>query len=181
MSRASHPALGDELLPDATMVFDRVWSIDAGPEEIWPWLMQLGKRRAGWYLPRGVERLLPPGRRAIRRVDPRWQTLSVGDRIPDYGGRDEYLEVALIKPGRALVYRSERKGAQFTWALLLEPQGPGPGPGATALRLRFRGRLRSTGWRRRAIVTGGNFFDWATGALMLAGLRERVAAYRRAG
>jgi hypothetical protein len=60
---------------------------------------------------------------------------------------------------------------------LLEPHGPG----ATALRLRFRGRLRSAGWRRRAIVTGGNFFDWATGALMLAGLRERVAAYRRAG
>ena len=177
MGRASHPALGDELLPDATMVFDRVSSIDAGPEDIWPWLMQLGKRRAGWYLPRGVERLLPPGRRAARRVDPRWQTLSVGDRIPDYGGRDEYLEVARIEPGRALVYRSERKGAQFTWALLLEPQGPG----ATKLRLRFRGRLRSTGWRRRAIVTGGNVFDWATGALMLAGLRERVAAYRRAG
>lgn len=32
---------------------------------------------------------------------------------------------------------------------------------------------------RRAIVTAGDFFDWATGALMLAGLRERVAAYRR--
>jgi hypothetical protein len=102
---------------------------------------------------------------------------ALGDRIPDYGGRDEYLEVARIEPGRALVYRSEHGGAPFTWALLLEPRGPG----ATMLRLRFRGRLGSTGWRRRAIVTAGNFFDWSTGSLMLAGLRERVATYRRAG
>jgi hypothetical protein len=171
MGHTSDTAPGDELIPDATMVFDRVSVIDAAPAEIWPWLMQLGKRRAGWYLPRSVERLLPPGRRAARRIDPRWQTLAVGDRIPDYGGRDEYLEVARIEPGRALVYRSERGGAPFTWALLLEPQGPG----ATHLRLRFRGRLRSTGWRRRAIVTGGDLLDWATGALLLAGLRERVA------
>ena len=142
------------------------------PVEIWPWLIQLGKRRAGWYLPRTVERLVPSGRRATRRVDPRWQVLGVGDRIPDYGGRDEYLEVARIDPGRALVYRSERRGAPFTWALLLEPQGPGQ----TVLRLRFRGRLRSTGWRRRAIVTAGDFFDWATGGLMVKGLRERLSA-----
>ena len=177
MSGTSSPALGDELIPDANMVFDRVAMIDAGSAEIWPWLMQLGKRRAGWYLPGRLERLLPAGRRAARRVDPRWQALRVGERIPDYGGRDEYLEVAHVDPGRALVYRSERRGAPFTWALLLEPQGPG----VTALRLRFRGRLRSTGGRRRAIVTAGNCFDWATGALMLAGLRERVAAYRRSG
>ncbi|HEY6524489.1 MAG TPA: hypothetical protein VIY10_12005 [Solirubrobacteraceae bacterium] len=176
MHTASALALGDDLIPDANMVFDRVAIIDASAGEVWPWLLQLGKRRAGWYLPHRLERLLPPRRRATRRVDPRWQALAVGDRIPDYGGRDEYLEVARIEPGRALVYRSERKGAPFTWALLLEPQGPG----ATALRLRFRGRLRSSGWRRRAIVATGDFFDWATGALMLAGLRERVAAYPRA-
>jgi hypothetical protein len=176
MARASHPAPGDDLIPDANMIFDRIAVIDASAGEVWPWLMQLGKRRAGWYLPQRLERALPPGRRATRRVDPRWQELGVGDRIPDYGGRDEYLEVARIEPGRALVYRSERRGAPFTWALLLEPQAPG----VTALRLRFRGRLRSTGWRRHAIVTGGGVFDRATGALMLAGLRERVAAYRRA-
>ncbi|MGH2892374.1 MAG: hypothetical protein ACRDPM_03775 [Solirubrobacteraceae bacterium] len=177
MSGTSPPVLGDDLIPDADMVFDRIAVIKAGSAEIWPWLMQLGKRRAGWYLPGRVERFLPPQRRAARRVDPRWQALRVGERIPDYGGRDEYLEVARIDPGRALVYRAERRGARFTWALLLEPQGPSE----TVLRLRFRGRLRSTGWRRRAIVTAGGFFDWVTGALMLAGLRERVAAYRRPG
>jgi hypothetical protein len=178
MSAAPGPtaAPGDELLPDANMIFDRTAVIDASTTEIWPWLIQLGKRRAGWYLPRRAERFLPTSLRATRRVDPRWQALSVGDRIPDYGGRDEYLEVARIEPGRALVYRSERKGAKFTWALLLEPQGPR----TTTLHLRFRGRLSSRGWRRRAIVLGGDLFDWATAELLLAGLRERVSAYRSA-
>ncbi len=50
------------------------------------------------------------------RIDPRWRALSIGERIPDYGGRDEYLEVARIDPGRVLVYRSGRKGARFIWA-----------------------------------------------------------------
>jgi hypothetical protein len=172
MATAPGRAPGDELISDANMVFDRVSVIDARPAEIWPWLIQLGKRRAGWYLPRMVERLVPPARRAARRVDPRWQVLGVGDRVPDYGGRDAYLEVARIEPGQALVYRSERKGTPFTWALVLEPRGAG----ATVLRLRFRGRLRSTGWRRRALVSAGGFFDWATGALMVAGLRERLSA-----
>lgn len=161
---------GDELLPQANLVFDRSTTIAASRAEIWPWIVQLGKRRAGWYLPAPVERLLPAGRRASHTIDPRWQTLRVGDRVPDYGGADEHLEVARIEPPDALVYRSERRGAQFTWALLLRPLSPRE----TELRLRFRGQLHSRGWRRRAIVSVGDLFDWATGELMLRGLRERV-------
>ncbi|MGI8713540.1 MAG: hypothetical protein ACR2NR_10235 [Solirubrobacteraceae bacterium] len=165
---------GDELLPEANLTFDRSTTLEATAEEIWPWLLQLGKRRAGWYLPARLERLLPASRRASRAILPRWQTLAVGDRIPDYGGREEYLEVARIEPPRTLVYRSERRGAQFSWALLLSPT---PSHG-TELRLRFRGHIKSVGWRRRVIVPVGDFFDWSTGVLMVRGLNERVAHRR---
>jgi hypothetical protein len=161
---------GDDLVPDAVMVFDRSREIAATPEAIWPWLVQLGKRRAGWYMPARVERFVPPGRRGARAIDPRWQELAVGDRVPDYGGRHETLEVALIDPPHALVYRSERRGALFSWALLLRPVGMG----RTDVHLRFRGKVRSTGWRRRALVLLGDAFDWATTELMLRGLSERV-------
>lgn len=166
-----HGALpGDELIADPKIVFDRSRALRRPPEEIFPWLVQLGKRRAGWYLPGRLERLMiPPRRRAARTIDARWQTLAVGDRIPDYGGRDEQLEVALIDPPRTLVYRSQRGEAQFSWALVLEPAGE-----TTLLHLRFRGRPRSTGWRLRAIVSVGDLFDWATAELMLSGLAERV-------
>jgi hypothetical protein len=72
---------------------------------------------AGWYLPRRLERFLPPSRRALRRVDERWQTLAVGDRIPDYGGRNETFTVAAIRPGDYLVYKSQRGGALVSWAI----------------------------------------------------------------
>jgi hypothetical protein len=152
------------------MVFDHRSSIDASPEQIWPWLVQLGKRRAGWYLPAGLERMLPERRRAARRLDPRFQELGVGDRIPDYGGADAWLEVARLEPPHTLLYTSQRRGRSFTWALLLSQVGPG----RTELRLRFRGEVRSQGISRRLIVGAGGFFDWATGALMVRGLRERV-------
>ncbi len=153
------------------MVFDQHDVVEGTPEQIWPWLVQLGRGRGGWYLPARLERLLPASRRALRTLDPRWQ-LVLGDRIPDYGGRDEWLEVVRLDPPRALVYRSERRGRPFTWALLLTPADDGH----TELRLRFRGQIHSRGLRRRLIIAGGGFFDWATGRLMVLGLQERLSS-----
>jgi hypothetical protein len=165
------PTPGDEIVPGANMVFDHRTVIGAPPDAVWPWLVQLGKRRAGWYLPSSVERLLPSSRRASVVIEARHQGLVVGDRIPDYGGRDEYLEVVLLDPPRALVYRSERRGRPFSWALLLTQVGAD----RCELRLRFRGRILSRGPLRWAIVAIGGFFDWSTGWLMVRGLNERVS------
>ncbi|MGH2997768.1 MAG: hypothetical protein ACRDNM_00560 [Gaiellaceae bacterium] len=171
MSQPREAAPGDELLPDANLVFNRSTILAASCEDVWPWIVQLGKGRAGWYLPARLERVLPGSRRASRILDPHWQTLTAGQRVRDYGGRDEYLEVARIEPPHVLVYRSERRGAQFSWALLLRARSAHE----TELRLRFRGHLRSSGWRRQALIATGDFFDWSTGELMLRGLRERLA------
>jgi hypothetical protein len=165
---------GDDLISDANMVFDRMIELTASPEQIWPWLVQLGKRRAGWYMPARVERIVPPSRRGAWHLDPRWQTLNVGERIPDYGGPRAELEVASIDPERTLVYRSQRRGTAFSWALILHPVSPT----RTRVQLRFRGRVTSTGWRYQAIMRIGDLFDRLTGELLLRGLRERVAAQR---
>jgi hypothetical protein len=165
---------GDDLIPDANVVFDRMLELAASPEQIWPWLMQLGKRRAGWYMPARVERIVPPSRRGAWYLDPRWQALNVGERIPDYGGPREELEVASIDAERALVYRSERRGTLFSWALILHPVSPT----RTRVQLRFRGHLKSTGWRFQAIMRIGDLFDRLTGELLLRGLKERLAAQR---
>ncbi|HLW94759.1 MAG TPA: hypothetical protein VKS25_05215 [Solirubrobacteraceae bacterium] len=170
-----HP--GDELVADANMIFDRRWLIAATPEQIWPWLLQLGKQRAGWYLPRRLERIIPRGHRASRAILSEHQDLEVGQLIPDYGGRREWLEVAHIEALHALVYRTERRGTPFSWALLLTPRAAS----STELHLRFRARLKSSGARRRAIVIFGDLADGATTVLMVRGLRERLAADRSQG
>src|SRR6476659_5401480 len=75
---------GDELV-HADVQLDRAFTLPAPPAEVWPWLVQLGKGRAGWYLPRSAERFVPPSRRAVRRVVPELQHLAVGETIPDWG------------------------------------------------------------------------------------------------
>lgn len=161
------PRAGDDVVPHAEVVMDRAFTLRATPAMVWPWLVQLGKWRAGWYLPRTIERFLPPGRRALRRVDPAWQALAVGDVIPDYGGRDEIFEVVLVDPPRALVHRSRRGRTDLSWALTLREETPG----TTRLHLRLRlGSVR----HRRLAETAGGLLDALTVAGLAAGLRERV-------
>jgi Polyketide cyclase / dehydrase and lipid transport len=161
----------------ADIVMDRAFTIDGAPEVVWPWLLQLGKRRAGWYLPRRVERLLPGSRRAARTVDPAWLNLRVGDVIPDYGGRDETFEVAEIDPPASLVYRSRRNRTNVTWSITLTPAGGG-GPRRTRVHLRLRmGPVR----HKRLARTAGELLDLLTVAGMAAGLRERLAENAPAG
>ena len=157
---------GDELVPDADVVMDRAFTVAGKPAEIWPWLVQLGKQRAGWYLPRSVERLIPAKRRAVRTIDPRWQELTVGDVIPDYGGRDETFTVAELDPPHTLVYRSRRGRTDVSWSITLRPDSDGA-------RVHLRLRLAPVRHTRIAEYVGGAF-DLLTIAGMAAGLRERL-------
>lgn len=167
----ARPLPGDELVPHATVVMDRAFTLPAPPEEVWPWLVQLGKRRAGWYLTRSVERWLPPGRRALRHLDPRWQGLAVGDVIPDWGGRDETFTVTLIDPPRTLVHTSRRGHTDLSWALCLSEGGLFGNGATTRLHLRLRlGPVR----HRRLVGTVGEAFDWLTVRGLAAGLAERL-------
>jgi hypothetical protein len=165
------PRPGDHLVAPADVVMDRAFTLDEPPEVVWPWLVQLGKRRAGWYLPRSVERVVPRGRRALRVVDPRWQGLSVGDVVPDYGGSDETFEVAELQPRSCIVYTSRRRQTDVSWVLHLSPAGSGT---------RVHLRLRLAPVRRvRLARSVGDWFDGLTIAGLAAGLRERLAETRR--
>jgi uncharacterized protein YndB with AHSA1/START domain len=162
------PRAGDDIVAAPDVVMNRACTFDAPPEQVWPWLVQLGKRRAGWYFPRSVERFIPASRRAIRTIDPRWQALAVGDVIPDYGGRDATFDVAAIEAPHDLVYRSRRGRTQVSWSLTLTPVA-----GGTATRLHLRlalGPVRHT-WLANSV---GDLIDATTIAAMAAGLRERL-------
>ena len=158
---------GDELVSPADVVMDRAFSLPAPPDEVWPWLVQLGKRRAGWYFPRWFERVVPPGRRGLRRLDPAYLQLEGGDVIPDWGGKDETFTVAELVPGRHLLHTSTRGSTRLTWCLRLTPEGAGT-------RLHLRLRLAPVKHRALAERVGGAF-DLLTVAGLAAGLRERVA------
>ena len=158
---------GDELVSPADVVMDRAFDLPAPPDRVWPWIVQLGKARAGWYLPAGVERLVPRGRRGLRHLDPRFQSLAVGDVVPDWGGRDASFTVAEIVPDDHLLYRSTRGSTHLTWCLRLTVLP------AAGTRLHLRLRLAPVRHRQLAETLGG-FLDLATIAGLAGGLRERV-------
>ena len=166
---------GDGIIARPDVVMDRAFTVAATPAAVWPWLVQLGKKRAGWYLPAAAERFLPPGRRAARDIRPAWQRLAAGDVIPDYGGRDETFEVAAIEPESVLVYRSVRGRMNVTWSITLLPV-PVRGQAGTRVHLRLRlGPVRRP-WLAR---TAGEFIDALTIAGMAAGLKERLQQQAR--
>ena len=167
---------GDDIVVPADVTMDRAFTVPGPPERVFPWIRQLGKQRAGWYLPRSVERLLPPARRATREVEPRWQTLRVGDVVPDYGGAHETFTTTVLDPPHTLVYTSLRGRATVSWSIVLRPVEPGSGaPSATRVLLRLRmGPIQ----RRWLAYTAGEALDLVTIAGMAAGLRERLAAER---
>lgn len=165
---------GDELIPEPEVVLERRASLAAPPDQVWPWLVQLGKGRAGWYLSRRMERLTRRRNRALRVIDPRFQHVAVGDRVADYG-REGWFEARVVEPPRALVWWSERgQDLHVTWALVLAPEGEEGSQ--LRIRLRFNRKLGATA--PMLVERGAELFDRFTISIMLAGLRERLADTR---
>jgi hypothetical protein len=166
MGQPNVPMPGDDLVPDANVIMNRSFTLDASPATVWPWFVQLGKNRAGWYLPRWAEFALPSRRRGLRRIDPALQHHAVGDRIDDWGGRNAYFDVALIEAPTALVYTSCRGHVELSWAIALRADN-----GRTQVRLRLRLANVRRPWLANSV---GDWFDALTVAGLAAGLRERV-------
>jgi hypothetical protein len=146
---------GDEIVPEPDVVTDHAITIDAPAQRVWPWLVQMGWHRAGWYTARWVDRAFFPANRASAdRVVPKLQDVAVGDFIPD--GPPETgcgFVVEQLEPGRALVLHStshlppgwqDRYGTTLDWSwtfALLPVQGD---PGRT--RFLFRSRWTTRPW-----------------------------------
>lgn len=93
---------GKDLVPDSTRSATMAVTINAPPERVWPWLVQMGTDRAGWY---SWDRLDNFGRRSADRLHPEWQQLRVGDRLAAKPDGSQWWEVAALQPGRFLALR----------------------------------------------------------------------------
>jgi proline iminopeptidase len=98
-----NPYPGADLVPGSVRGATMATTIDAPPDEIWPWLVQMGHDRGGWY---SWDRLDNFGRRSTEHIHPEWQDLSVGDRLVSAPNGTFWFEVAALEPERFLALRA---------------------------------------------------------------------------
>ena len=166
--RAALP--GDDLMPDATTVTTRAVTIGAPASAVWPWLVQMGQDRAGFYTHNWIERLLRSGIPDVHEVHPEWQELEPGDLIRtnrDMGGKPMGWPVLAVVPVRSIVVRSKSLPAG-TYAFVLQPIDDT----STRLLVRDRAAWRRREWIFKALVYEPLHAYMETG--LLHGVKERV-------
>ena len=105
---------GDAVISKPTHSATHAVTVDAPPEDIWPWLVQMGYRRGGLYSYDWLDRLFGfLDRPSADRILPEFQQLAVGDKI-HLGPREE-LTVAALDPQRALVLSYQAHGFEWVW------------------------------------------------------------------
>ena len=112
---------GDALIPNATEMSMQAVTVNAPPEEIWPWLVQIGYQRGGLYSYDWLDRLFGfLDRPSATRILPEFQHLAVGDKIP-WGRAGTELTVGFLEPPRALALSYEDRGFKWVWQFGLYP------------------------------------------------------------
>ncbi len=125
---------GDGLIPQPIGTVNHAITIHRPPRDVWPWLVQMGSGRAGWYaydfIDNGVHH-------SAERILPADQNIHVGSVFPALPGVTDVFLVTQFEPERSLVlsWRLPSGKYQTSWAFVLEQ----PQPGQT--RLIVRGRV----------------------------------------
>jgi hypothetical protein len=166
---------GDDLVPDAKQETHAI-TIDAPPEDVWPWLVQMGQGRAGFYSHDRLERLFGAAIRNADEIRPEWQQLAVGDLVRTYRPLPRFEPlgwfVAVAERARALVLHEPERGGivNSSWAFVLEAEGQ-----RTRLLSRWRFRRHGAGHAAfKTLLFDPAHFVMETGVLQ--GVKTRVEA-----
>lgn len=166
------PLPGDDVVPTAPYQTTRAVTIQARSEGVWPWLVQMGQDRAGFYTHNWVERLLRSGIPDVFEIHAEWQHIAVGDLVRtnrDLGGKALGWPVEAVDPGRSLVVRS-RSLPVGSYAFVLAPIDDR----TTRLIVRDRARWKVHEWPFAAIVYEPLHAYMETG--LIRGVKRRAEA-----
>jgi hypothetical protein len=137
---------GDEIMPDADIQVTHAITIDAPPENVWKWLIQIGQDRGGFYSYDWIENLFGLQIHNTDEIRPEWQELKVGDFVRGahegwmggkFDGKAGWFVVGM-EPNRYLILRDEIEHG--SWVFILRPLDNGQ----TRLIVRVRGMRGDT-------------------------------------
>jgi hypothetical protein len=110
------PMPGDEIVTRPTFNATRAVTIEARPEEIWPWIVQIGVNRAGWY---SYDLLDNFGRPSARRILSQFQNPKIGDVIPISPDEKHGPYVKDFEREHWMLWWDSKGGMSWAWGLYL--------------------------------------------------------------
>lgn len=154
----------------------RAIDVAAPASAVWPWIVQFGLDRAGFYSYELLERLAGVPVTNVESIQPTMQSLAVGDEVrlhPKAPG----IPVADLEPTRHICFGVEhvpgvvtaRPDPARSWSIYLEPTG------TTSCRLLVRGciaPLRDPSWPKRAVLALEELVDFVMEQRMLRTIRR---------
>jgi hypothetical protein len=167
---------GDDLLRDPNSEVTHAITIDAPVEDVWPWLVQIGQGRGGFYSYDVLENLVGADIHNADRIVPEYQDLEAGDTVrlapENYPVQtpESAPEAVVVEPERAVVLQPPSPSPRWTWAFVLHPMNDGM--------TRFVVRMRTRGKRTlRGKVADYLFWEPAHFVMerkMLLGVKRRA-------
>jgi hypothetical protein len=127
-AETEEPLPGDDVVSHPKQQATHAITIDAPIGDVWPWLVQIGQNKGGFYSYSPLENLVGCDIHNAERIVPEWQSLRVGDVLWLHP-KAPPLPVLLVEPGRALVVGGIGDGTEDgtragTWAFVLKELGP---------------------------------------------------------
>jgi hypothetical protein len=158
---------GDELVAAPKSFVNHAVTINASPEHIYPWLLQMGADKAGLYSYTALETAIACPQTNADRIHDEWQNLQVGDLVrlcPKDPGPPPYV-VAQLHPDQAIILGHQENGEWVDlWQFVILPQADG------SSRLVLRTRTMAVGGFWDVIHPG--VFIMERGLLL--GIKERA-------
>jgi len=166
------PLAGDDFIANPDLTATQAITVGTSAEQVWPWIVQLGQGRGGFYSYDALENLVGCNIDSADQIVPEWQEINVGDQVklhPEVG-----LDIAVVEPGRALVLRggvpmgTAPPPYDFTWAFVLQEQPEG------TTRLLVRERYAYTQRWAPLLVEPVAVVAFMMTQRMLRGIRDRA-------
>jgi hypothetical protein len=164
-AEASRVLPGDDLVDSPTFDATRAITIGAAPWQVWPWLVQVGIGRAGWYSYDLLDNL---GRPSAPKVIPELQDIQPGDLLPMSPDGKHGIRVHALDPPHWMIWGTP---GDTSWVWVLDPQPDGT--------TRLLTRVRSKAQRRPSSLVFAVLLELADFPMMrrmLLNLRARIEA-----